>query len=320
MKSPAGFPFQRIAIAVTLSILAHSLLLWQWPQLKFAVTNEPPALQAKLTPLPKPAAKARPRKPKTTAPINTIPDSTASGASVRHDVTTATPAPAPIPEDKVYVPPLLPKHALLRFSVQYADGTFKVGEVTHRLESRDGRYTLRAETQTTGVASIFKSYQLSQTSTGAVTKQGLRPQHYKETKTDSSGTQTVTASFDWAAQKIHFAGGRNSPLPDQTQDVLSLPYQLSQFSLNLDNLPISLSNGRKLDQYFIAIDAEETISTAMGELRTIPLRKVGGAKEDGLIIWLALEYRLLPVKMLYLDKTGKISATLVITDIRVSDE
>jgi len=320
VKSPAGFPFQRIAIAVTLSILAHSLLLWQWPALKFAGTNELPALQAKLAPLPKPAAKAAARKRKTAAPIKTIPDSTASGASVRHDATADTPAPAPIPEDKVYVPPLLPKNALLRFSVQYADGTFKLGDVTHQLESRDGQYTLRAETQTTGVASIFKSYQLNQTSTGVITGQGLRPQHYKETKTDSSGTRTATASFDWTAQKIHFSDGRDSTLPEQTQDVLSLPYQLSQFPLDLESLPISLSNGRKLNQYFIAIDAEETISTAMGELRTIPLRKVRSANEDGLIIWLALEYRLLPVKILYLDKSGEVSDNMVITDIRVSDE
>ena len=325
MKSPADFPFQRIAIAITLSILAHTLLLWQWPTIKFAGTNELPALQAKLVSLPKPAAKAVPRKPKPSAPSSAAADSiatTASGESVIHDAATDTSAsiPIPIPDNKIYTPPVLPKHAQLRFSVQYADGSFKVGEVIHQLESKDGQYTLRAEIQTTGVASIFTNYQLSQTSTGTVTGQGLRPQHYQETKTDSRGTQTATASFDWAAQKIHFSDGSESPLPDQTQDVLSLPYQLSQFSLDLENLPISLSNGRKLNQYFIAIDAEKIISTPMGELRTIPLRKVRSTNEDGLIIWLALEYRLLPVKMLYLDKAGKISATMVITDIRVSDE
>jgi hypothetical protein len=37
-------------------------------------------------------------------------------------------------------------------------------------------------------------------------------------------------------------------------------------------------------------------------------------------MWLALEYRLLPVKILYLDKSGEVSANMVITDIRVSDE
>ena len=327
MKSPADFPFQRIAVAVTLSILAHTLLLWQWPTIKFAGTKELPALQAKLVSLPKPAAKAVPRKPKPSAPSSAAADSiatAASGASVIHDAATDTsasvPIPIPIPDNKIYIPPVLPKHAQLRFAVQYADGNFKVGEVIHQLESKDGQYTLRAEIQTTGATSIFTNYQLSQTSTGTVTGQGLRPQHYQETKTDSRGTQTATASFDWAVQKIHFSDGRESPLPDQTQDVLSLLYQLSQFPLDLESLPISLSSSRKLNQYFIAIDAEETISTAMGELRTIPMRKVRGANEDGLIIWLALEYRLLPVKMLYLDKTGKISANMVIIDIRVSDE
>lgn len=223
-------------------------------------------------------------------------------------------------DDATYIPPLLPRHAQLTFAVQYGSGGFKVGEVKHTLENHSGRYTLHAETQTTGLVNLFRRYQLSQTSTGSISKLGLRPDSYIETKTDSSGKHISSARFDWLNNKINFANGSSKALLDQAQDILSLSYQLSQMPLNFETFPIALSNGRSFNPYFIAVGEETIISTAMGELRAIPLRKVQSANEDGLIIWLALEYRLLPVKILYLDKSGEITANMLITDIRVSDQ
>lgn len=336
MKSPPGFPLHRIAFAVALSLLAHSLLLWQLPKLEPAVNGEIlPALQAKLEPLPKLAASPVVRKPKVKAParpksiVKRVAETPSGDADTAASSVPAEPAAAGTTESVTPAlttaaenvkHPLLPKHAQLHFTVQYGSGTFKVGEVTHVLENMNGRYTLKAETQTTGLASIFKNYQLTQTSTGAVTKQGLRPENYIEVKTDSSGTQTSSASINWDTHKIHFSNGEERNLTEQAQDRLSLPYQLSQLPLNTDSVPVELINSTDIRQHYLAIGDEGTISTPIGELRTIALHKVHGANEDGLIIWLALEYRLLPVKILYLDRSGEISANMVITDIRVSDE
>jgi len=337
VKSAYGFPLQRIAVAVALSILLHGFLLWQLPDIEFPVNEEPlPQLQAKLEPLPKLAKKSVARKPKVkhraqpiAEPAAVSAEATAETAASRVPVepaeasafeATDTLAAVATVNEEIASPPLLPKHAQLRFAVQYGAGTFKVGEVVHVLENIDGHYTLRSATQTTGLVSLFKSYQLTQTSTGSVSKQGLRPDSYIETKVDSSGTQTSSASFDWTMHKVYFNNGQEMPLAAQAQDVLSLPYQLSQLPLNTNGIPVALSNGRNIAQYYIAVGEEGTITTGMGELRTITLSKVHGANEDGLIIWLALEYRLLPVKMLYLDKSGEVSANMVITDIRVSDE
>jgi len=338
VNSAAGFPFTRIAVAVALSILVHSLLLWQWPKLDLASQQELlPPLQAKLEPLPKLAAvpvprKSRPRRAARVEPMvkpvvatpAVIADATSAVAAVAAAASavdaTSSLAPTPTTTEEAASPPLLPKHAQLHFAVQYGGGTFKVGEVSHELENIDGHYSLRAITRTTGVVGIFKSYRLTQSSSGSVTKQGLRPESYDESKTDSSGTQTSSARFDWDGNKIYFSDGSVSKLLEQAQDALSLPYQLSQLPLNLAHFPIALSNGKNIRQHYLAVGDEGTISTTMGELRTVTLYKVHGANEEGLIIWLALEYRLLPVKILYLDKSGEISANMVITDIRVSDE
>jgi hypothetical protein len=334
VKSPAAFPLQRVALAVALSLLAHGLLLWQLPALEPAVNREIlPALQAKLEPLPKLAARPVARKPRVKPsarpkpgikPVVETPSisaaSSASAVPAEASEAAATESAAPATADETVSHPRLPKHAQLHFTVQYGNGTFKVGEVIHVLENTDGRYTLRAETQTTGLASIFKSYQLTQTSTGTVSRQGLRPENYVEIKTDGSGTQTSSASINWDTHKVYFNNGKERSLTEQAQDRLSLPYQLSQLPLNTDSVPVELINSTDIRQHYLAIGDEGTISTPLGELRTIALHKVHGANEDGLIIWLALEYRLLPVKILYLDRSGEISANMVITDIRVSDE
>ena len=335
MKSFAGIPFKRWALAIALSLMVHSLLLWQWPKVQFPLNKEAfPPLQAKLEPLPKLTKKVAPphkRKIKPASPskvkkmaaevaaspviVPSLPAAPTASAEAETEVLSP-----PLPAAESFTPPLLPKHAQLHYSVQYRAGTFKLGEVTHTLENKDGRYTLRAETQTTGLVSLFKSYHLLQTSTGSLSSQGLRPAGYSEVKTDSSGKQVTIATFDWPAHKIHFTDGQDSVLPDQTQDVLSLPYHISQQPLNVKSIPIALSKGRNVSRQYLAVGEETIISTPMGDLRTVTLSKVHGANEEGLIIWLALEYRLLPVKILHLDKSGEITANMVITDIRVSDE
>ena len=340
MKPAAEFPFLRVFVALLLSLIVHALLLWKLPEFKFTDHKTPlPVLQAKLEPLHLPAKKLQmpePGKPYPPKPASPIVKPAHTPATEKIDLTAlpaqptdtsagmpgasavqAAPTTAHAEENKR---PTLPRRAQLHYAVQYGSGNFKVGEVLHEFENINGHYTLHAETQTTGLLGIFKNYHVLQNSSGTVDKEGLRPDSYTETRKDSSGTQVSTARFDWIGHRIVFANKQESHLPPLSQDFLSLPYQLSQLPLNQASIPIALTNGRNIKQHFLAVGEEVTISTPKGELRTIVLHKVRDYGEDGLIIWLALEYRLLPVKILYLDKSGEISANMVITDIRVSDE
>jgi hypothetical protein len=332
VKWPQKFPLKRIAIALAFSLLLHSLLLWQWHGLKFSENIELPPLQAKLEPLPKLAPKPVVRKHKKTPPPappqpSIEPMAPASAPAMEQAAASAVIAASAVVAESTASapsaasnPPQLPKHAQLTFAVQYGSGSFKLGEVVHTLDIVDGHYNLLSETRTTGLVSLFKRYSLKQHSSGLVNKQGLRPDNYSEEKTDGSNVQTLTTRFDWDAHRAYYSNGKTSTLREQAQDLLSLPYHLSQQALNVVSIPVALSYNASVNQYYIAMGNEVTIHTAMGELRAIPLSKVHGANEEGLIMWLALEYRLLPVKILYLDKSGAVTANMVITDIRVSDE
>jgi hypothetical protein len=97
-------------------------------------------------------------------------------------------------------------------------------------------------------------------------------------------------------------------------------YQLSRFRLREEALPLAVTNGRKLERYRVSLDQEEEIMTPMGKLRTLPVRKIHGPDEEGLEIWLALEYRLLPVKVVRIERDGSINGVMVIQEIRLSDD
>jgi hypothetical protein len=196
-----------------------------------------------------------------------------------------------------------------------------VGEARHRLEINDDhRYTLQVGMNTTGIASIFKTFELSQQSSGTVSATGLRPQEFTENKLTSKGKQALSAQFDWQARQLSFSNGTQSALPEQAQDILSFLYQFSQLPLDQATLAMHVSNGKKLENYQLAVGEEEEIQTRLGKLRALALRKIHAPGEEGLEIWLGLEYRLLPVQIRQIDRNGEIAGQMVISEIRVSEE
>lgn len=324
----------RIVLAIALSALVHAIVLLV-PLVKLPPVEAPlPPLTAKLEPLPKIAAKpAPPRKPKPKPrPAPLVPEEAPPYAQPAESIRTEEPQidaepqpPAvtetidkPIEETRPAHP--LPKHAQLIF-VAYKGADFEIGEARHRLEIGDDKsYTLRVGMNTTGLASIFKTFESDQQSSGILTAQGLRPGKFSETKNTSKGKESLEAKFAWEEKVLSFSNGNSMPLLEQAQDIVSFLYQLSQLPLDKSTIPMYISNGKKLERYELAVGEEEMIQTRLGRLRALPLRKIRLQGEEGLDIWLGLEYRLLPVKIRMIDRSGQIAGEMVISEIRVADE
>jgi hypothetical protein len=331
LKHPAA----RIALAIGLSLLLHAMLLFG-PRLMTPSPVEPslPPLTARLMPLPasKPVpVKKRPRKP---AARTVISEETAHAqlpppaiqppqdqASAAAPVQTPAKAPEEAPAEKNAAPANpLPRHAELTFAV-YMGTDLPIGEVRHRLDiSDDQHYTLQVTIHTTGLARLLKTFVMNQQSTGTMTARGLRPDSYREDKLTSKGNETLSAEFDWQDNLLKFSSGASTALPRDAQDILSVLYQLSQMPLDQPGLAMHVSNGKKLESYELETGPEENVQTRMGLLRAILLRKIHGPDEEGLKIWLGLEYRLLPIKVQQLDKKDRVIGEIDISSIRVSDE
>lgn len=336
MQPLLNFSKRPVVLAIALALLLHLTLLFGPNLIQLApVEISLPPLTARLEPLPavklaakpKPVHKPEPRahtKPKPVAPTPSLPhEPEATPAEVTPaEVSPAEPAPveaAPAAEEAKPAHPL-PRHAQLTF-IAYLGTSFPVGEVRHRLDVNDDKsYNLQVGMNTTGVARIFKTFELSQQSTGTITAGGIRPDRFIENKLTSKGKQILSADFDWQNRQLNFSNGNSSPLPDQAQDILSFLYQFSQIPLDQATLSISVSNGKKLESYQLEVGSEEEIKTPLGKLRALPLRKINAPGEEGLEIWLGLEYRLLPVKIRSIDKKGETAGELDISDIRVSEE
>ena len=247
--------------------------------------------------------------------------SAVSATSAPSAMEAITPASAPLAaEAATPAHPALPKHARLRFNVFQGERNFKVGESIHKLEIKDGRYTLTADIHTTGLASMFKSYRMLQTSTGSASEHTLRPEIFSEVITDENGEKSTQGDFDWAQHIIRFSNGKQARLPSQAQDILSILYQFPPMREQDKNIAINIGTGKKIETYNFEVVFEEKLDTIIGPLHTIHFRKLHAPHDEGLEIWFAQEYRFLPVKIRYLDREGNIAAEAIITSIRVSDE
>ncbi len=318
-------PSLRIVIAIVFSMMLHGLALWgsdiRLPQTAPVL----PLLAAKLEALP--AAPAQPRPQRKARPAVPAPEPTPVATETPQEVPpadnppdaaaeTETPAAESATEDDR---PPLPRQARLAFAIHLGNGGLRVGEAVHTLEIKDGRYVLQATTRTVGLARLFKSYQLTQYSNGSYGKHGLVPELFQDEHKDNLGTRQNAVEFDREAQLARFSNGREAALPAETQDVLSVMYQVPPLA-GTEIASISVGNGKKIERYDFEIAANEEIDTTLGRLLTVRLHKMRAPNEEGLDIWLAREYRLFPVKIRYTEKNGEVAAEAVITDIRVSEE
>jgi hypothetical protein len=314
----------RIGLAIGLSLLAHAVILLA-PLIELP-KSEPllPPLTARLEPLPRVAAKPAPKPKPKPRQKPAVPEAVHSDAIPAAEEPQIDPEPQPpvaekTGEEAVPAHPL-PRHAELTF-IAYTNSGFEIGQARHRLEIRDDKtYTLKAGSNTTGLASVFKTFELDQQSDGTLTAHGLRPARFSETKYTSKGKESLDARFDWQENRLSFSSGNQAPLPEQAQDIISFLYQLSQLPLDQGTLPMYISNGKKLERYELAVGEEEEIQTRLGKLRALPLRKIHAQGEEGQDIWLGLEYRLLPIKIRQIDRNGVIAGEMVISEIRVADE
>jgi hypothetical protein len=319
---------RRIAFAIGISVLLHGLVLWgpdiQLPHFK----SSRPAMTARLESMPDASSRPKQKRKAKPAKQNKHTKPVPHPGSPKQDLAPApkTPDSAPVATEalvstanKASERPPLPKHAQLTFDINKGTSRFRVGETIHTLDINDGRYVLTAKTTTVGLAKLFKSYELNQYSNGSYDKYGLQPELFTEERIDRIGTQRNAVEFDHVEQRARFSNGVEAALPPETQDILSVMYQFPPLR-GVEITSVSVSNGRKIEQYAFEIATDLEIDTPLGKLLTVRLRKMHGPNEEGLEIWLAREYRLFPVKIRFIEKNGEITGEAVISDIRVSEE
>jgi len=257
---------------------------------------------------PPPVAEEAPAPANANNPIEDkapIPPADTDQASNEPAKTAETPETTSAPEDDAPAKSAY-QHVETEFEVLRGGDTSAVGvsKIVFNIDA-DGRYSIISTTQAKGLASLFFG-NLTQKSEGTVTEDGLRPGFYSY-QYGSNANKSQTANFDWANNILHMhnaKGDSTAKLVAGTQDFLSFMYQF-MFMPPLDSMQITMTNGKRLRTYAYSFEGEDTVTTRLGELKTVHLLKSSG-DEEKTEVWLASDYQYLPVRIRKTEKDGTV--------------
>jgi hypothetical protein len=79
----------------------------------------------------------------------------------------------------------------------------------------------------------------------------------------------------------------------------------------LEDMLITIANGKKLKTYSYGFEGEEPVETRMGKLRTWHIVKLSAESDDKMEFWLAADYRYLPVRIRQTERDGTVTELMV---------
>ncbi len=339
---------RKLAYFVALSLAAHLLILYDVPWQILQPPGEAPPLVVRLAPtapppsiVPRPQPRVAPKRaaepaaapPPLLAPLLAPPavDTTASAAVPTPAPAPAKDEPAPVPPNvadappaAILVPPLarrLPRRGEITYELYLGNDKFNVGRTLQTWAINDDRYRLTSVSETAGLARLFSRQYLEYVSTGRLTEGGLRPEFFGTERRRAGKTETAAAKFDWQAMTVTIDSPQRSvALPHDAQDIVSFMYQLGLMPLAPGRLELPITNGWKLERYELEVGIEERLQTPFGSVRAVPVKQMRRPGQESIELWLAPEYRWLPVRIRFFDRQGEPSGEQLVSEIRVADE
>ncbi len=341
--------------ALVLSALAHAVTLsGSWLRLP-QTQGDPVRLMARLQPVtpaapavvpPPPAQVAKPRvttvaaAPETTrsdapAPWTPAPELAAKASATEAPMPVVAqpepPAPEPVavataaPTLSAPVPAViktLPRRGRIeyKFFVFYNNFMTDVARTVQTWETSAGAYTLDSKSAPFGLARLFPIGPHDYHSSGQVTERGLQPQRFTSKEVRRGVTHEAAARFDWDKNLLQFGRNteqKNAALPAGSQDVISFMFQLSLAPPPSGRLQMPITNGRNFETYELDVLEEETLDTPMGPLRVLPVQRAPQPGSDGITVYLAVEYRYLPVRIVHANRDGTPGGEIIATAIHV---
>jgi hypothetical protein len=230
----------------------------------------------------------------------------------------ATPAPADEPTSFApgHAEANLPQQGRIRYDVTLGDKEFVAGRAVHTWQQDGSAYVLKSVTEAVGLASLLRPVRIVQVSEGVITDGGLVPSAYRSLRNDAT-EPAESAQFDWQQMRVVLTSKRRqqeASLVSGAQDLLSIIYQLAMAPAPADSTEFMIATGKSFNPYVFDLVGEEQVATRVGDLRTAHLKTRAGKGEQMTEVWLALDYRNLPVRVRFTDRKGD-SADMIAAEI-----
>jgi hypothetical protein len=196
-----------------------------------------------------------------------------------------------------------PKNIQLEYDVARNGKLF--AKVKETFTQNGKQYRIKSVTKGLGVYALLGERKL--TSSGAVTRDGLKPAHF-ELHQGSSEKKTLIADFNWSKSMLNMQVKdelKTEKLEPGTQDLASYVYQFMFNPPSKNEVKVNLTTGKKLHQYQYKVIARGIkLDVAKVSYKTTQISNEAGANDDKKQLWLAEEQYYLPVRYKLTDEDG----------------
>ncbi|HET7922645.1 MAG TPA: DUF3108 domain-containing protein [Gammaproteobacteria bacterium] len=197
---------------------------------------------------------------------------------------------------------------------------FRIGTATFSLtRNPDGSYTYQSVTRATGLAALFFSDVITETSEFTLNGGHVQAQRYAYTHSNNDHDAPEHIRFDWKTGSAQLGEGKSSKSVRIASDTYDRA--LAQLAISLDlaagkpatNYTV-LDHG-KLTHYRMQQGKDTQLHTPDGNYQVIELLRKNEKKKRTTTLWLAPKLDYLPVKIKQTEP-GKATITLTLTSIK----
>ena len=197
----------------------------------------------------------------------------------------------------------------------YSNDT-KVGLMQRRFfQQKNGKYTFRSESKTTGFIALIKKVHILEVSTWDLIGSYFTPLNYTYQHTKGKKERDVEINFNWEKKQITNRVNESTwHMQTQTGIQDKLLYQLTIMSdLKSAHIPenYAIADGGKIKQYMFKRIADETLKTPLGEFNTIKLALHKSNKKQETFLWCAYELDFLPIKVTNTEKDDRLTTAII---------
>lgn len=247
-----------------------------------------------------------------------------AGAPTFEPVVVATTAPSTFAPEPAQIR-TLPRRGRIAYDLHYfvSNSPALVGHTVQTWEASEHGYQLDSRSEPVGLARLTRFGPRVYHSSGSVTGNGLQPQNFTSNVMIRGKDDVSAARFDWSSNALQFGRSneqKNAALPTGSQDLLSFMYQLSLAPPPRGRLQMPITNGTRFETYDIDVFDEETIDTPLGAVRALPVKQVRRPGRESIEVWLATEYRHLPVRIRVINRDGTPGGEQIATEINIGEK
>ncbi|MDP2397050.1 MAG: DUF3108 domain-containing protein [Burkholderiales bacterium] len=345
-------PSQRLLAAAALSMAAHAAILGgiHIPAREPAVDLQP--LSAQIEPLPPPRAEPAPRSAPARKPppqrLAAAPTAVETAPAFSTEPAISIPAPEPVitppvepetaapPEPAVVAsasptmfrepetPPLpdFPRKGRITYLLTMGPDQTPVGRTVQSWEFGEGRYMAGGQSESTGLVELFRPHRYHYLSQGAIVADRLRPERFLASIKRGSRSEETLAVFNWDENLLRL--GRlpqqaTVALPAGSQDWISFMFNLALTPPAAGRITLPFTRGSRLDTVSFDVLPAESIDTPLGRLLAVPVVQVRTAGQESMALWLASDYRNLPVRIRFFNREGELSGEQLVSEIKVGN-